>query len=270
MNSVFEVCGAVFSYASTGQRVLDGADLVVPTGGRICLVGPNGAGKSTLLYHLGLLCEEPLQAGHITCTLPGQAPLPLASLTPRERGQLRGVHFGFALQEPYLMPQLTAAENVAMPLLLQGWTPDDAVGAARELMHRAGGSELADRHGHFIDNLSGGQQQLLSVLRALVHSPLVLFADEPIKGLDARNQDRFCGLLDDWHSQAPADRPRTLLLVLHETHLVRQLADYIVFFRSDHKIRDGRAFSRAEVEEEARADGINYEDRIRRWIVESR
>src|SRR5262249_17986178 len=135
-------------------------------------------------YHLGLLCEEPLQAGHITCRLPVEAPLRYDNLSPQARAALRGRRFGFALQKPYLMPQLTCAENVAMPLLLQGRPEAEALAEARKLMRQAGGEELEGKHDDQIHQLSGGQEQMVAAVRALVHGPDVVFVDEPTSNLD--------------------------------------------------------------------------------------
>jgi putative ABC transport system ATP-binding protein len=263
---VFEVEGAAFSYEGEDERALDGVSLRVPVGARLGLVGPNGAGKSTLLYHLGLLCEQPLQAGHITCRLPGLEEVQYDRISPEKRARLRCRHFGFALQKAYLMPQLTCVENVAVPLLLQGRPEDEAVAAAGELLRQVGGEELEAKRDRQRQKLSGGEEQMVAAARAIIHSPDVLFADEPTNAMDEKNKGRFRDLLFGWHAKGGPAGPRTLLLVSHDAALVADAAELIVFFRPDHKLRDGRAFTKAEVEEEAKADGISCAERIRRWI----
>lgn len=268
--AVFEVEGVTFAYPGARARVLEGVDLRVPLGRKVCFVGRNGAGKSTLLYLLGLLCEETLAAGRIHCRLPGQERISYEELNGVRRGHLRGHRFGFVLQDAYLMPQLTCAENVAMPLLLQGWPQAEAVQKARGLLHSAGGEELGALHDRQVDTLSGGQRRMMAVLRAIIHTPDVVFADEPTQSLDANYAPRVLDLLERWQGEGSTDRPRTLLLVLHEAELVCARAERVVFLGRNGWVRAGRCFTLNEIEQEARGDGIRAAERIERWIREER
>jgi lipoprotein-releasing system ATP-binding protein len=161
----------------------------IAPGERVALIGASGAGKSTLLHLLGGL-------DHATS---GQILLhqqDLTQLSPDQLADFRNSHIGFVWQIQSLLPEFTAQENVAMPLLIRGErnplpraaTALDEVGLAHRLTHRAG-------------ELSGGEQQRVALARALVTRPRFLFADEPTGNLDATTGDRIIDLLTDLHSR---------------------------------------------------------------------
>ncbi|MFO0878202.1 MAG: ATP-binding cassette domain-containing protein [Gemmataceae bacterium] len=264
---LFIVERVTFVYRGTTAQVLASADLRLPRGRRICVVGRNGSGKSTLLYLLGLLCEARLQHGRITCHLPGHDPIAYDQLTPAARNELRGQRFGFVLQDAYLLPQLTCLENLALPLLLQGTPPEAALARAAALLREAGGVDLAALADRRVDTLSGGQRRMMGVLRAILHDPDVVFADEPTQSLDVNYAPRVLNLLDAWQRAGAEDRPRTLVMVLHEPAVIHERADAVVVLGPGGP-RQPSPIPLAEIERKAQADGISPTEQIRRWISE--
>ena len=169
----------------------------------VAIVGPSGSGKTTLL---GLL------AGLDTPTR-GSVVLDGADLTMLDedaRARLRGEKVGFVFQTFQLIPTLTAAENVQVPLELRG--DDGAALRARELLGRVG---LADRLHHFPNQLSGGEQQRVAIARAFSNSPRILFADEPTGNLDTETGARIVELLESLNRESGA----TVVLVTHDLSL---------------------------------------------------
>lgn len=167
---------------SFGQtRALRGIDLDVHRGEVLAVMGPSGSGKSTLLHCLaGVLVPN---SGTVTYTPPKrQTPLEINALAEPKRAKLRLTDFGFVFQFGQLLPELTAVDNVSLPLLLGGTKRSEAARRSTELLDRLGLNGLGAK---LPGELSGGQAQRVAVARALVSSPAVLFADEPTGSLDS-------------------------------------------------------------------------------------
>ncbi len=179
-----------FRSGSAELRVLNGVDLAVERGELIAVVGPSGSGKSTLLHMLAALDTPTSGAIYFA----GKA---LHTLSEADRAAYRNCSIGFVWQRHHLLPDFTAAENVAMPLLVSGTAATEANRAAGGWLEQVG---LADRAQQRAGELSGGEQQRVAIARALVASPRVLLADEPTGDLDEENAEAIFALLQRLHS----------------------------------------------------------------------
>ena len=182
--------------------VLRGVSLSVHRGECVFLCGASGAGKTTLLYTLAGM--EPPESGSVR--FEGRS---LYGVGEGERTRLRGLRMGFVFQGYFLLPELTALENVALPLMI-GRRPSRE--AATGLLERVG---LGERLHHLPAELSGGEQQRVAVARALVNDPTILFADEPTGNLDSKTGESIVGLLLD----LVRERGKTLVVVTHDAQL---------------------------------------------------
>jgi putative ABC transport system ATP-binding protein len=162
-------------------QALRGVDLDVHAGEVLAVMGPSGSGKSTLLHCLaGVLVPD---SGTVTYNPPsGQSPVEISALDEPKRSKLRLTDFGFVFQFGQLLPELSAVDNVSLPLLLGGTKRPEALRRSAGLLERLG---LDGMGGKLPGELSGGQAQRVAVARALVNSPTVLFADEPTGSLDS-------------------------------------------------------------------------------------
>jgi len=195
---------------------LRGASIEIGAGEHVAITGPSGSGKSTLLHCLaGVLVPD---SGLVT--LDGRR---LDELSLDERTRLRRVQFGLVLQFGQLVPDLTAAENVALPLLLERRGRASARAAADQWLERLGVGDLADQRP---TQLSGGQQQRVAIARALVTSPRVVFADEPTGALDTVAGERALEVL----VSATRETGAALVIVTHDNR-VAAVADREVVLR---------------------------------------
>ena len=169
--------------------VFEDLTLDVRRGERVAIIGASGAGKSTLLHLLG--CLDRPSKGKIYF---GQRDT--SGLSERDLADFRNKTLGFVWQNPSLLPEFTALENVTMPLLIRGVRPEEAGQAARRKLDEVG---LRARETHRAGELSGGEQQRVSLARALAGEPQVLLADEPTGNLDHRTGELILGLLTDLH-----------------------------------------------------------------------
>ena len=159
---------------SLSVDVLKDIDFSIHKGDRIAIIGPSGSGKSTLLHLLGGL-DKPTQ-GHVF-----QQGVDWQSLAEKQRCKLRNKQLGFVYQFHHLLPEFSALENVAMPLLLAGISVEIAKDQAADILEQVG---LAARAHHKPSQMSGGERQRVAIARALVHQPQGVFADEPTGNLD--------------------------------------------------------------------------------------
>jgi lipoprotein-releasing system ATP-binding protein len=180
-------------------------NLEIDPGEMVAIVGQSGAGKSTLLHILGAL-DAP-SAGTVYC-----ASTNVANLSPREAAAFRNREIGYVWQFHYLLPEFTALENVAMPLLARGAPKREALTVAANWLREVG---LEDRSDHRPGELSGGEQQRVALARALVNNPRLLLADEPTGDLDETTAGRVFDLIERLH----ATHGLTSILVTHNLDL---------------------------------------------------
>lgn len=198
---------------------LRGASLGVKQGEVLAIMGPSGSGKSTLLHCLAGIFKP--DSGEVL--FDGQN---LDKLNEEERTKLRRTAFGFVFQFGQLVPELTAEDNIALPLLLNKVSRKEAYGKARQWFKRLG---IEGMEKHRTGELSGGQAQRVAIARALVIQPKVLFADEPTGSLDSLASEQVMELLVD----AARDQDTTVVLVTHDPRIAAY-ADREVM------VRDGR------------------------------
>lgn len=194
-----------FRIGKSSISVLRGISLQICAGEAVFLCGASGAGKTTLLYTLAGL-ETP-ESGEVE--FEGQS---IYRMGGDRLARLRNGRMGFVFQSYFLLPELTALENVLVPAMIAGRS---AAARARELLARVG---LAERMHHLPAEMSGGEQQRVAIARSLINDPAILFADEPTGNLDSKNGESIMDLL---LGVARSDR-RTLVVVTHDEHLARK------------------------------------------------
>ena len=208
---VLEVQGLTKTFDEAGRSldVLCGVDLTVSRGDLVAIVGASGSGKTTLLQLLGGLDQA--TSGDVRVS--GQS---MTGLSNSQRGLLRNRCLGFVYQFHHLLPEFSALENVAMPLLVRGEKPAVAADRAEALLSRVG---LAERLSHRPGQLSGGERQRTAVARALVTEPDVVLADEPTGNLDRPTGARVFELMLELNS----DFGTSLVVVTHDPELASRM-----------------------------------------------
>lgn len=218
-NLILQSTGLQKTYAGLDLAVLNGIDLDVQAGEQVAIVGTSGSGKSTLLHLLGGL-DAP-SAGEVSIL--GK---PLAGMNETKRGELRNQSLGFVYQFHHLLPEFTALENVAMPLLIRRTPREEAMTSAAEILKKVG---LSHRMEHMPGELSGGERQRAAVARALVTKPQSVLADEPTGNLDRHTAHAVFDLLLEMNqSQGVA-----LVVVTHDLELSAKL-------KRQYKLVDGK------------------------------
>lgn len=182
-------------------RVLRGIDCEIMEGEFIAIIGRSGAGKSTMLYQLGLL-DDPT-AGEVVIN-----GTDTHTLDNEQKTRFRLDQLGYVFQDYALLPDLTARENVAVPLLMQNKSKEVAYRMAEEALIKVG---LGDRLHNLPAKLSGGQQQRVSIARAIAHDPKIIFADEPTANLDTESSKMILDIFSDLHKKG-----QTIIMVTHE------------------------------------------------------
>ena len=210
-----------FKNGDVETPVLKGIDFAVPNGQFVAIMGRSGAGKSTLLYQMSLL-DEPTGGsvvidGHNT-----------HSMSADERMRFRLNRFGYVFQDYALLPELTALENVALPLLMQGLARAAANRQATEALENV---SLGHRLHNLPSQLSGGEQQRVSISRAIAHRPTILFADEPTANLDNESSRVILDIFKVLHRAG-----QTIIMVTHEEEFARESERVI-------KLDDGQIIS---------------------------
>lgn len=225
----------IYGDATRKVYALNNVSLNIEAGEFVAIMGPSGSGKSTLLYLLGGL-EKPT-SGHVWINQTD-----LSQMDDDGLSQLRRQKLGFVFQFFNLIPVLTAQENVAMPLILDGMRRPEALNRAEQALEQVG---LAERKTHRPSELSGGEQQRVAVARALVSDPALVLGDEPTGNLDSRSSDEVVGLLRNIVDQSG----RTLVIVTHDPRVAAH-ADRIIF------LKDGQIVDENRLKGQANADQI--------------
>ena len=201
-----------------------GLDFSVGAGEMVAIVGESGSGKSSLLHLLAAL-DRPT-AGEVWVGEAGAGQVRVGGLNARQAAEFRNRDVGYVWQFHYLLPEFTALENVAMPLLARGTGRAEALEKARMWLGEVG---LAARAGHRSGELSGGEQQRVSLARALVTGPKLLLADEPTGDLDGKTAETVFGLIQNLHRQ----HSLTSILVTHNMEFALRCGRAL-------RLRDGR------------------------------
>ncbi len=194
----------VFHLGDSEVRALRDLNLSIRAGEYVAVMGPSGSGKSTLLNLLGLL-DRP-NAG--TYLLEGRD---VTTLSPDEQARVRSQRIGFVFQSFHLVPRLSAAENIALPMMLAGLAPAQRAARVAQALKDYG---LENRANHRPDELSGGQRQRVAIARATIMQPAVILADEPTGNLDRTTGEEVVRLLEALNQQGV-----TLIIVTHDGNL---------------------------------------------------
>ncbi len=201
-------------------KALDGIDIVISEGSFVSIMGPSGSGKSTAMNLVGSL-DTPT---HGTIFLDGKN---ISDLSESALAQLRGKKIGFIFQQFNLINNLTARENIALPMMFQGTSESERLAKADELLEMV---DLGDRGGHYPNQLSGGQQQRVAIARALANDPEVILADEPTGNLDTKTGQIIIKFLEKLHKQG-----KTIVMVTHDPPLAQKYSD-LVYWLLDGKV----------------------------------
>ena len=202
-----------YGRGDTCVHALQGITLAIKPGGFLAVMGPSGSGKTTLMNILGCIDTQ-------TCGDYIFAGTDVRRLTNQGKVYLRNRRIGFIFQSFYLLPSLTARQNIELPMVYSGISPRERRKKSTELLEMTG---LEERASHFPSELSGGQRQRVAIARALVNAPSLILADEPTGNLDSRTGDDIMKML-----KALNDRGATIVLITHERHVADSAKELII------------------------------------------
>ncbi|EDY39662.1 macrolide export ATP-binding/permease protein MacB [Cyanobium sp. PCC 7001] len=205
----------IYGSGETEVRALDGLSLTVNRGDYLAVMGASGSGKSTAMNILGCLDRPSGGSYRLNGTLVNE-------LDDDQLADLRNRELGFVFQQFHLLPQLTALENVMLPMVYAGVPASERRSRAEEALSRVG---LAQRLNNKPNQLSGGQQQRVAIARAIINRPALLLADEPTGALDSRTTEEVLAIFDELHRGG-----MTVVMVTHEDEVASR-ADQVVHFR---------------------------------------
>lgn len=222
-----------YDLGSVETQVLKGVDVAIETGEFVAIMGKSGAGKSTLLYQLSAL-DQPTTG---TITIDGAN---ILNLSETELVHFRLNTLGYIFQDYALIPDLTAEENVLLPLLMRGYSWSDATNIARTTLNTVG---ISQKYNSLPSQLSGGEQQRVSVARAVAGKPKIIFADEPTANLDSASGRAIIELLAKLNQQG-----QTIVMVTHEP----EYTDHCnrVIYLEDGRITHERTLNKIQPEEQ--------------------
>lgn len=209
-------------------QALREVDLAIPRGEMVAIMGPSGCGKTTLLNCLSGL--DDFDSGEVK--IEGES---LRKMSDRKRTTYRAQRMGFIFQTFNLLPVLTAAENVELPLLVSGTRPGEARQRAMDALAQVG---LADRTSHRPAELSGGQRQRVTIARSLVNDPAIIWADEPTGNLDSKTTNDILEVMRKLNQE----QKRTFVIVTH-THEVSDWCDRIIQMSDGEIVDDGKSLT---------------------------
>lgn len=215
MSAMIEVKNLCKTYGRGEACVhaLQGITLVIKPGGFLAVMGPSGSGKTTLMNILG--CIDTQTHGDYIF-----AGTDVRRLTNQGKVYLRNRRIGFIFQSFYLLPSLTARQNIELPMVYSGMAPKERRKKSTELLEMTG---LEGRANHLPSELSGGQRQRVAIARALVNSPSLILADEPTGNLDSRTGDDIIRMLKSLN-----DNGATIVLITHERHVADSAKELII------------------------------------------
>jgi putative ABC transport system ATP-binding protein len=214
-----------YNLGLTRVDALRGVSLEVFDSENVAIMGASGSGKSTMMHILGCL-DTPTTGKYF---LKGTD---VTSLTSDELAHLRGKTIGFVFQFFYLIPSLSAIDNVILPLVFNGYSVDERMERGEKLLKTVG---LGRRMGHKPSELSGGERQRVAIARALSQNPSILLADEPTGNLDSKSGKEIMDLFEELHSKR--DIIRTLVMVTHDPGIAKH-AERIVHFKDGLIVKD--------------------------------
>lgn len=198
-----------YSDASNTLHILNDVNLSIDAGEKVAILGASGSGKSTLLHILGTL-DTP-DSGDVFYKEQS-----LFSKSKKQQAKFRNAELGFVYQFHHLLPEFSAAENVAMPLFIKGDNRKESLRKAADILSKVG---LSDREHHRPHQLSGGERQRVAIARALINQPAMIFADEPTGNLDDKNTDAIYELISEINKEFKT----SFLLVTHDVKLANKM-----------------------------------------------
>ena len=212
----------IYDMGTLKVKALDGVSMDIKKGEFVALMGFSGSGKSTFLHQVGLL-DTPTSGSIIIYNVD------VLELSEKQKTLFRLNQLGYVFQEYAILGELTALENVYLPLLMIGKNKQECIASAKEVLEKVG---LGDRMDHFQKELSGGQQQRVAIARALVNKPKILFADEPTANLDSTSSIQILELFKELNKKYG----QTIVMVTHED-FHKKYVDRVIYLKDGQVVK---------------------------------